>query len=406
MLSGHFQEFFRSNGDWLHCCAHSHHPWPDVTRAAQLAYWDDSARLTDRKWDKVFGEVVPEAQRHIARHLQLPQPQQIAFAPNTHEFVVRLYSCLDWGRKLRVLTSAHEFHSFERQTRRLEETGRIDVQRVDAAPYDTFAERFCARLDGRWDLVWLSQVFFDSGFRIADLERIVRSCPAQALVVIDGYHAFAALPVGLTRIAQRAFFVAGGYKYAMAGEGACFLAVPPGPDLRPVVTGWFSDFAGLSGVRGATVGYGPDGMRFFGATFDPSGLYRLNAVMRWLEREQVDFAAVHAHAARLQNELIDALRRRPIDALPVERLVPPEGEPRGNFLTFDLPWAAAAEEALHAHRISVDRRGERLRMGFGVYQDDTFVERLLERMRPALAQLAVPSPPRLSPSPPAGEGQG
>ena len=71
VLSAHFAEFFRSSGDWLHCTAHSHHPWPDVTRAAQLAYWDDAARLTDRKWDKVFGEVLPEAQGHVARHLTL-----------------------------------------------------------------------------------------------------------------------------------------------------------------------------------------------------------------------------------------------------------------------------------------------------------------------------------------------
>jgi selenocysteine lyase/cysteine desulfurase len=108
-LKSHFSEFFRSSGDWLHCTAHSHHPWPDVTRAAQLAYWDDAARMTDRKWDKVFGEVLPEAQRHITRHLHLPEADQVVFAPNTHEFVVRLYSCLDWSRRQRVLTTAHEF---------------------------------------------------------------------------------------------------------------------------------------------------------------------------------------------------------------------------------------------------------------------------------------------------------
>ena len=213
----HFSEFLRSSGDWLHCTAHSHHPWPDVTRAAHLAYWDDAARLTDCKWDKVFGEVLPEAQRHVAHHLHLSRPEQIAFAPNTHEFVVRLYSCLDWRRPQRVVTTAHEFHSFERQTRRLEETGRLRVIRIAAEPYETFVDRFCARLSDPCDLVWLSQVFFDSGFRVDDLERVVRACPGDAMIVIDGYHAFAALPVDLALIAERAFYLAGGYKYAMAG---------------------------------------------------------------------------------------------------------------------------------------------------------------------------------------------
>ena len=386
-LTTHFSEFYRANADWLHCTAHSHHPWPDVTRAAQLAYWDDAVRLTDRKWDKIFGEVVPEAQGHVARHLRLLDPGQIAFAPNTHEFIVRLYSCLDWSRPQRVLTSAHEFHSFARQTRRLEETGRLAVTRVGAQPYASFIERFCEELSQPYDLVWLSQVLFDSGFHVEGLERIVRACAAGTMIVIDGYHSFAALPVDLSPIAARAFFVAGGYKYAMTGEGACFLAVPPGNTARPLATGWFADFAGLGAQQQATVGYGDGGMRFFGATFDPTGTYRFNAVMRWLAQLQVDFATIHAHVDRLQRRFIDALREEPIPALPLDRLTPPVGIARGNFLTFALPWAEATEAALTRHRISVDRRADRLRMGFGIYHPDDFIERLMERLRPALSSI-------------------
>ena len=387
VLKGDFGAFFQSLGDWLHCTAHSHHPWPDVTRAAQLACWDDAVRLTDAKWNKIFGEIVPEAQEHIARHLRLPRPEAIAFAPNTHEFAVRLYSCLDWSRPLRVLTTAHEFHSFERQTRRLEETGRLQATRVAAEPYETFSERFCAALTRGCDLVWLSQVFFDSGFHVTDLERIVQACPAHAIVVVDGYHAFAALPVDLSSIAARAFYTAGGYKYAMAGEGACFLVVPPDTTLRPLATGWFADFAGLSGERADAVGYGAGGTRFFGATFDASGLYRFNAVMRWLAGAGVDFAAVHAHVQRLQQRFLEALAQAPVRALPIDRLVPPIGSPRGNFLTFALPWASEAEAALTEHHVRVDRRGDRLRLGFGVYHDEPFVDELVARLRLALASI-------------------
>jgi selenocysteine lyase/cysteine desulfurase len=388
-LSPHFSQFFSACGDWLHCTAHSHHPWPDVTRAAHLAYWDDAARLTDRKWEKVFGEVLPEAQRHVAHHLRVPLAEQIAFAPNTHEFVVRLYSCLDWRRPQRVLTTAHEFHSFERQTRRLEESGHVLVTRIGAEPYPTFADRFCARLAEPWDLVWLSQVFFDSGYRVEDLERVVRACPDNALVVIDGYHAFAALPVDLAAVADRVFYVAGGYKYAMAGEGACFLAAPPGTALRPLVTGWFADFEGLGSAAAGRVGYGDGGMRFFGATFDPSGLYRFNAVMRWLRGLGVDFSAIHAHVQRLQSRFIAALAATPVPALPLERLIPPASVARGNFLTFVLPWATQAEAALTEHHVSVDRRRDRLRLGFGVYHDENFVDLLVDRVRKALSRVPI-----------------
>jgi selenocysteine lyase/cysteine desulfurase len=82
----------------FHAAAHSHHPWPDVTRPAQEAAWRDAARLLDRKWEHVFASVIPEAQRHVARVLGLPDPASIAFGPNTHSFLLRLLSCLPRDR--------------------------------------------------------------------------------------------------------------------------------------------------------------------------------------------------------------------------------------------------------------------------------------------------------------------
>ena len=136
MLAAHFSRFRAADPARLHFAAHSHHPWPDATERAHAQAWDDSATLVDRKWGKVFDEVVPKAQAHVARLLSLSDARQVAFAPNTHEFVARLYSCFDPGKALRVLTSAHEFHSFRRQTRRLQESGRLVVEEI---PGDHFS---------------------------------------------------------------------------------------------------------------------------------------------------------------------------------------------------------------------------------------------------------------------------
>ena len=57
--------FARSLGaapERLHMAAHSHHLWPDASLAGQRSCWDDGARLADRKWDRIMGEVWPEAQ--------------------------------------------------------------------------------------------------------------------------------------------------------------------------------------------------------------------------------------------------------------------------------------------------------------------------------------------------------
>ena len=53
----------------LHVAAHSHHLWPDASFAGQVEAWDDAARLADHKWDRVMGEVWPEAQAHVAGEL-------------------------------------------------------------------------------------------------------------------------------------------------------------------------------------------------------------------------------------------------------------------------------------------------------------------------------------------------
>src|SRR3954470_5160457 len=144
MVQPLFLRYLAANPGRLHFAAHSHHPWPDATREAQLRCWDDAAALADRKWERVFGEVVPRAQGHVARLLQLSDPRQVAFAPNTHEFVARLLSCLPHDRPARVLASAHEFHSFRRQARRLQEAGRLQLTEIPAEPWDTFTARFIA----------------------------------------------------------------------------------------------------------------------------------------------------------------------------------------------------------------------------------------------------------------------
>ena len=98
----HFRRFLEADPARLHFAAHSHHLWPDVTFAAQERCWLDAARLADRKWAHVFGDVIPSVQRGVARLLNLSRPEDIVFAPNTHSLLNRLLSCLPGDRPLRV----------------------------------------------------------------------------------------------------------------------------------------------------------------------------------------------------------------------------------------------------------------------------------------------------------------
>ena len=351
----------------LHFAAHNHHLWPDASFEGQQAAWDDAARLADHKWDRVMGEVWPEARGHIAMELNLPSPETVVFAPNTHELLLRVLS--EMGKdKPRVLASDGELHSFLSQSARWAEAGAIELETV-ATDQALFADAFMARArSGDFDLIVVSHVMFGSGRvfdRIDELAALAR--PEGPWVVIDGRHAFMAIEVDLSKVGDRIFYLAGGYKYAMAGEGVCFLHEPPGYGARPVNTGWFAAFDDLA-LMPEQAGYAQDGRRLAGATFDPSGLYRFNAVQAVLKREGLTTAAVNAHVDPLLMSLAAELDETGLGS--ARLLNPAIMQPRARFLALESPRARAWQDAFARAGVITDLRGDVLRIGVGLYHDE------------------------------------
>jgi kynureninase len=387
-LSAHFSRFLRAAPRRCHLAAHSHHFWPDVTFDAQHTCWTDAARLADQKWEMVLGELIPAVRRGVAGHLGLPDPATIAFAPNTHEFLLRILSCLPANRPIRILTSDGEFHSFVRQIARLEEDGLVTVERVSCLPLSSFASRFLERARAfRGDLVFISQVFFDSGAVSLDPQTLVHAvADADTFIVVDGYHGYLARPTDLSSIMDRVFYLAGGYKYAMAGEGACFMHCPSGYGARPRNTGWYASFGALSATSDGGVDFASDGSRFAGATFDPSGFYRMRAVLAWLAGVGLDATQIHKHAQALGDHLLLRLEPHGLPGLTRDCLITPmsDGGERGNFLAFSHPHSEENERRLLAADILVDRRGDRLRVGFGCYHTLAAIDAAADRIVAAL----------------------
>jgi selenocysteine lyase/cysteine desulfurase len=372
--------FSRSLGadpDRLHLAAHSHHLWPDASFKGQAECWLDAARLADSKWDRVMGEVWPEAQQHVAGELGAGEAESIVFAPNTHDLLVRIAAACPRRdrRRLRALTSDGEFHSARRQFARWEEDGWFVAGRVAAKPAATFAQRFLdAARSGEHDLIFVSHVLFSSGGVFDAIEELAAlGRPGGPWVVVDGYHAFMALERPFpAAAAATAFYLGGGYKYAMAGEGCAFMRAPAGFGPRPPITGWFAEFEDLTLPPG-TVGYAPDASRFMGATFDPSGLYRFNAVRRMLAGNGLDTARISAHVAGLQRLLLQAIDGAPLSD--AELLNPLDGGPHARFLALRHANAARWSDALKAKGCVTDVRGDVLRIGLGLYNDEVDIER-------------------------------
>ena len=386
-----FGRAFAANPERLHFAAHSHHLWPDASFDGHLQCWSDAAQLADLKWDKVMGQVWPEAQANVAAELGTGMADAVVFASSTHDFLIRLAAAAPRAdpARLRVLTSDAEFHSARRQFARWAEQGWLELETVAATPFETFSERFLAAAQaGGHDLILVSHILYGSGRlfdRIAALAALGK--PDGPWVVIDGYHAFMALPRPLAggeeahsaegagpspAAAQSAFYLGGGYKYAMAGENCAFLHAPPGFGPRPPVTGWFAEFDDRSLPPGS-VGYAPDASRFMGATFDSGGLYRFNAIRRMLDGEGLTTATINTRIAGLQAMLMAAIAGTALaDA---ELLNPLDGAAHARFLAFRHPNAAHWYDQLVERQCITDVRGQVLRVGLGLYHDEEDVGR-------------------------------
>src|SRR4030095_839994 len=147
---------------------------------------------------------------------------------------------------------------------------------------------------------------------------------------------------------------------------------------RPYVTGWFAEFEDLSLPPGS-VGYAKDASRFLGATFDPSALYRFNAVQHMLRENGLTTHLVSAHVAELQEQLLSSLDGTSLAS--AELLHPFGRQKHARFLAFRSPDAQRWYTELKAENCITDVRGDVLRIGFGIYQDSADVEKLAALLR-------------------------
>jgi hypothetical protein len=105
-----------------------------------------------------------------------------------------------------------------------------------------------------------------------------------------------------------------------------------------------------------------------GATFDPSALYRYNAIQRMLRDNDLTTAAISAHVVSLQRRFLDAIQGTVLGA--DELLNPLDGTPHARFLALRSTQAARWNAELMARKCITDVRGDVLRIGFALYHDE------------------------------------
>jgi kynureninase len=368
-LAPHYSAFRVS--ERLLLTGHSHQAWPDVGRAGVVEAWEDAARHVDEKWERAFAKA--ERVREGFR-VWLDEPSaEIALDQNTFGLVLRFLSALDLERRPRLVTTSGEFHTLRRLMARLAEEELLDIFVEPARPAETLAERLAAEADRTTAAVLVSAVLFEDSRIVPGLDELARECREYEVeLLVDVYHAFGVMRVPLP---ETVWIIGGGYKYLQLGEGNCFLRLPPHADeLRPRFTGWFSEFAELAAdKRPGAVEYPKGGMRFAGATYDPTSHYRAARVFDFFAEQGLTPEALRENYIRQTTLLADALD------------VPGAREDYGGFLALEVPNAEELSRLLANDGVMTDSRGRYLRLGPAPYLADSQLEAAADCVQSALA---------------------
>jgi len=366
---------------------HSHQAWPDCSIDAQMQAWRDASELVDDKWGKAF-EQAGKVREGYARLLD-DKADNIAIGASTHNLLIRFLSALPLKEKPRLVTTDSEFHTLRRQLTRLSEEG-IEIKKVAAHPTSSLVERLVHAIDDKTSAVLCSYVFYESAIIAPDLGDVMVKCSKSgAEFVVDVYHALNVIPFSIKKQKlEQAFITGGGYKYCQLGEGNGFLRFPDSCAMRPVVTGWFSEFGLLTkGTKNDLTAYGAGPAIFAGATYDPVSNYRGARVFEFFKEKGLTpemLREVSRHQVGLIAELFDKMDIDP-KAVTRNRTVPLEEI--GGFMALISPVASELCDRLKKRGVHTDCRNEILRLGPAPYLSDKQLMEAMEIFSKVCAEL-------------------
>jgi len=355
-----------------------------VSFDAQQRAWLDAADLVDAKWDRA-AEQAALVEAGFRRLLNDPTGT-IALGQNTHELVTRLLSAMPLAERRTLIKTDGEFHSIRRQLDRLGEAG-LTIVTIPAHPVDTLADRLARAIDDRVACVLVSSVLYETAEIVPGLDLVARAADRHgASLLVDAYHHLNVVPFDIHAMGlDTAFVTGGGYKYCQLGEGNAFLRLPEKCRLRPVITGWFSEFAALEDqpVAGRVV-YGAGAARFAGATYDPTSHYRAAAVFAFHEDHGLTAGRLREISRRQVAMLKAGFESLDVDPRFAE-VVPMAPDRRAGFLAIRTARAEELVRTLRGRGVFCDHRGDILRLGPAPYVDDDQLAHAVEELRRAVA---------------------
>jgi selenocysteine lyase/cysteine desulfurase len=229
--------------------------------------------------------------------------------------------------------------------------------------------------------VYVSSVFFNSGLILQGLPELAEFCKKNNItLIIDAYHHLNVVPFSVEENSlQNAFITGGGYKYCQLGEGNAFLRFPEDCSLRPIVTGWFSEFSVMSEKKKpGEILYGEKGDLFAGATYDPTSNYRGARVFQFFDDMNLTPEFLRKISQHQIGLLIEEFDKLDLDPKIIRRDISTSLENIGGFLVLYSESAGQISEKLKEKNVWTDYRGIALRFGPAPYISD---EQIREAMK-------------------------
>jgi len=318
-------------------------------------------------------DVIEDTRNKIARLINAPSADQIAFITNTSEGLNLIASGFDWARGQSILLNDIEFPSNVYPYTNVRKFG-VDIRFATSKDGIVDAETVLNHYHPTDRIIAVSAVQFLSGYKV-DLSKLGEFCKDRdTYLIVDGIQAAGNCTIDVQKMNIDGF-VSGGLKWLMApmGIGFVYMSERLMKLLRPPHVGWLSVETPWD-LFNYEQGLNPTARRYELGGINAIGIYGLNKSLDpFLE---IGTDRIHTHLLHLTNLIQQCMKSSGLSRFTVE-----DADFRSGIITFDLPSGLDGDDlikVLNLKQVSVSHRVGKLRFSPHFYNNDGDIEQATE----------------------------